>query len=149
LHFLRNRQERGGVRGLEMSRRGDMTPLWDPGWNPMWDAVAASGLPVRVHTIAASPGCFCSYLQRSHRSASPSRPAPASDASRRLRQQLGAGRPEGGFWCISLMRRSELTNVRIARDDHQENEQDRLLPCFFVEREGGGAGREALRRLKE
>jgi hypothetical protein len=25
-------------------RRGDMTPLRKPGWNPMWDAVAASGL---------------------------------------------------------------------------------------------------------
>ncbi len=44
---------RGGVRGLEISRRGDMTPLWDPWWNPMWDAVAASGLPVHFHTIGS------------------------------------------------------------------------------------------------
>jgi hypothetical protein len=38
------RQERGSSRGLEISRRGDMTPLWDPWWNRMWDVVAASGL---------------------------------------------------------------------------------------------------------
>src|SRR5271155_4011937 len=44
---------RGGVRGLEISRRGDMTPLWDPWWNPMWEAVAASGLPVHLHTIGS------------------------------------------------------------------------------------------------
>src|SRR5438876_4262889 len=44
---------RGGVRGLEISRRGDMTPLWDPWWNPMWEAVAASGLPVHFHTIGS------------------------------------------------------------------------------------------------
>ena len=41
---------------------------------------------------------------------------------------------EGGFWCISLMRRSELTNVRAARDDHRENEQDPVSP-FFSQRE--------------
>ena len=40
----------------------------------------------------------------------------------------GAG--EGGFWRISLMRRSELTNVRVARDDQLQNEEDRVLPCF-------------------
>jgi len=44
---------RGGVRGLEISRRGDMTPLWDPWWNPMWDAIAATGLPVHFHTIGS------------------------------------------------------------------------------------------------
>src|SRR5208282_755788 len=44
---------RGGMRGLEISRRGDMTPLWDPWWNPLWDAVAASGLPVHFHTIGS------------------------------------------------------------------------------------------------
>src|SRR6201998_4613912 len=44
---------RGAVRGLEISRRGDMTPLWDPWWNPMWDAIAASGLPVHFHTIGS------------------------------------------------------------------------------------------------
>ena len=30
--------QRGVVRGLEIARRHDMTPLWDPWWNPVWDA---------------------------------------------------------------------------------------------------------------
>ena len=30
-----------------------MTTLWDPWWNPMWEAVAASGLPVHFHTIGS------------------------------------------------------------------------------------------------
>ena len=42
---------RGNVKGLEISRRHDMTPLWDPWWNPVWDAAAASGLPMHFHTI--------------------------------------------------------------------------------------------------
>ncbi|HVC55414.1 MAG TPA: amidohydrolase family protein [Stellaceae bacterium] len=42
---------RGAVRGLEIARKHDMTPLWDPWWAPMWDAAAASGLPVHFHTI--------------------------------------------------------------------------------------------------
>jgi uncharacterized protein len=45
---------RGAVRGLEISRRYDMTPLWDPWWNPVWDAAAASGLPVHFHTIGGA-----------------------------------------------------------------------------------------------
>jgi len=28
--------KRGNVRGLEIARRFDMTPLWDPWWNPVW-----------------------------------------------------------------------------------------------------------------
>ena len=42
---------RGNAKGLEISRRHDMTPLWDPWWNPVWDAAAASGLPMHFHTI--------------------------------------------------------------------------------------------------
>jgi predicted TIM-barrel fold metal-dependent hydrolase len=45
---------RGAVRGLEIARRYDMTPLWDPWWNPVWDACAASGLPVHFHTIGGA-----------------------------------------------------------------------------------------------
>ena len=45
---------RGNVRGLEIARQYDMTPLWDPWWNPVWDAAAASGLPVHFHTIGGS-----------------------------------------------------------------------------------------------
>ncbi len=47
--------KRGNVRGLEIARRFDMTALWDPWWNPVWDAIAASGLPVHFHTIGG-PG---------------------------------------------------------------------------------------------
>jgi predicted TIM-barrel fold metal-dependent hydrolase len=47
--------KRGNVRGLEVARRHDMTALWDPWWNPVWDAIAASGLPVHFHTIGG-PG---------------------------------------------------------------------------------------------
>jgi len=46
---------RGAVRGLEIARKHDMTPLWDPWWNPVWDAAAASGLAVHFHTIGG-PG---------------------------------------------------------------------------------------------
>jgi predicted TIM-barrel fold metal-dependent hydrolase len=47
--------KRGNVRGIEIARRHDMTALWDPWWNPVWDAIAASGLPVHFHTIGG-PG---------------------------------------------------------------------------------------------
>jgi predicted TIM-barrel fold metal-dependent hydrolase len=45
---------RGAVRGLEIARKFDMTPLWDPWWNPVWDAAAASGLPLHFHTIGGA-----------------------------------------------------------------------------------------------
>jgi len=45
---------RGAVRGLEIARKYDMTPLWDPWWTPMWDAAAASGLPLHFHTIGGA-----------------------------------------------------------------------------------------------
>jgi uncharacterized protein len=45
---------RGNVRGLEIARKYDMTALWDPWWNPVWDAIAASGLPVHFHTIGGA-----------------------------------------------------------------------------------------------
>jgi predicted TIM-barrel fold metal-dependent hydrolase len=45
---------RGNVRGLEIARKFDMTALWDPWWNPVWDAIAASGLPVHFHTIGGA-----------------------------------------------------------------------------------------------
>jgi uncharacterized protein len=44
----------GAVRGLEIARKYDMTPLWDPWWNPVWDAAAASGLPLHFHTIGGA-----------------------------------------------------------------------------------------------
>src|SRR5260221_347803 len=45
---------RGAVRGLEIARKYDMTALWDPWWNPVWDAAAASGLPLHFHTIGGA-----------------------------------------------------------------------------------------------
>jgi len=45
---------RGNVRGLEIARKYDMRALWDPWWNPVWDAIAASGLPVHFHTIGGA-----------------------------------------------------------------------------------------------
>jgi len=42
---------RGAVRGIEISRRHDMARLWDPWWEPVWDAAATSGLPLHFHTI--------------------------------------------------------------------------------------------------
>jgi predicted TIM-barrel fold metal-dependent hydrolase len=45
---------RGNVRGIEIARKYDMTALWDPWWNPVWDAIAASGLPVHFHTIGGA-----------------------------------------------------------------------------------------------
>ncbi|HEV2301760.1 MAG TPA: amidohydrolase family protein [Stellaceae bacterium] len=46
---------RGAVRGLEIARQHDMKALWDPWWEPVWAAVAASGLPLHFHTIGG-PG---------------------------------------------------------------------------------------------
>src|SRR6266403_357413 len=45
---------RGNVRGLEIARKYGMTPLWAPWWNPVWDAAAASGLPLHFHTIGGA-----------------------------------------------------------------------------------------------
>jgi uncharacterized protein len=43
----------GKVRGIEISRRHDMARLWDPWWEPVWAAIAATGLPVHFHTIGS------------------------------------------------------------------------------------------------
>ncbi len=42
---------RGVVRGLDIANSTDLRPLWDPSWNPLWDAVDATGLPLHFHTI--------------------------------------------------------------------------------------------------
>jgi predicted TIM-barrel fold metal-dependent hydrolase len=44
----------GAVRGLEIANRRDMTPLWDPWWNPLWAAIAETRLPVHFHTIGGA-----------------------------------------------------------------------------------------------
>ncbi len=44
---------RGALRGLEVANSWDMKPLFDPDWDPLWQAVAESGLPLHFHTIGA------------------------------------------------------------------------------------------------
>jgi len=43
--------ERGVVRGIEVALTTDMKPLFDPHWNPLWQAASDTGLPVHFHTI--------------------------------------------------------------------------------------------------
>jgi len=43
--------KRGIVRGVEIANTLDMKPLYHHHWNPLWEAVDASGLPVHIHTI--------------------------------------------------------------------------------------------------
>jgi predicted TIM-barrel fold metal-dependent hydrolase len=43
--------KRGGVRGLDIANSSDLKPLWDPHWNPLWEVVNASGLPLHFHTV--------------------------------------------------------------------------------------------------
>ncbi len=45
--------KRGALRGLEVANSWDMAPLFDPNWDPLWQAVAESGLPLHFHTIGA------------------------------------------------------------------------------------------------
>ena len=43
--------KRGGVRGLDVANTLDMPPLYDPYWNPLWDVIDDSGLPLHFHTV--------------------------------------------------------------------------------------------------
>jgi predicted TIM-barrel fold metal-dependent hydrolase len=43
--------KRGAVRGVDVANTLDMPPLYDPCWNPLWDAVDDSGLPLHFHTV--------------------------------------------------------------------------------------------------
>jgi predicted TIM-barrel fold metal-dependent hydrolase len=43
--------KRGAVRGVDVANTLDMPPLYDPYWNPLWDAVDDSGLPLHFHTV--------------------------------------------------------------------------------------------------
>jgi predicted TIM-barrel fold metal-dependent hydrolase len=43
--------KRGGLRGVDVANSPDMPPLYDPYWNPLWDAVDDSGLPLHFHTV--------------------------------------------------------------------------------------------------
>lgn len=44
-----------GLRGLELSCSWDMAPMYDPCWEPLWQAVNEVGLPLHFHTFPAIP----------------------------------------------------------------------------------------------
>ncbi len=50
--------KRGALRGLEIANSWDMKPLFDPDWDPLWQAVAESGLPLHFHTIGSKKPDF-------------------------------------------------------------------------------------------
>ncbi|HEX7787282.1 MAG TPA: amidohydrolase family protein, partial [Methylomirabilota bacterium] len=45
--------KRGAVRGVDIANSPDLTALWDPYWNPLWEVIQASGLPLHFHTIGS------------------------------------------------------------------------------------------------
>ncbi len=45
--------KRGAVRGLDIANSPDLTPLWDSYWNPLWEVIQTSGLPLHFHTIGS------------------------------------------------------------------------------------------------
>jgi predicted TIM-barrel fold metal-dependent hydrolase len=47
--------KRGGIRGLELSCSWDMEPMYDPSWEPLWQAVNEVGLPLHFHTFPTMP----------------------------------------------------------------------------------------------
>ena len=47
-----HRAARIGLRGLDIMVSHEMTPLWNPHWDPLWKAAAETGLPVHFHTIS-------------------------------------------------------------------------------------------------
>ncbi|NCF80463.1 MAG: amidohydrolase family protein [Proteobacteria bacterium] len=48
---VRRVSARGVARGMEVSATLDMKPLYDPAWNPLWQAASEARLPVHFHTI--------------------------------------------------------------------------------------------------
>ncbi len=46
--------DRGVARGLEISATLDMKPLYDPDWNPLWQAASEAKIPVHFHTIGGA-----------------------------------------------------------------------------------------------
>jgi predicted TIM-barrel fold metal-dependent hydrolase len=43
--------QRGVLRGLEVANNHAMKPLFDPHWEPLWQVINESGLPLHYHTI--------------------------------------------------------------------------------------------------
>jgi predicted TIM-barrel fold metal-dependent hydrolase len=44
-----------GIRGLELSCSWDMEPMYDPCWEPLWQAVNDVDLPLHFHTFPSTP----------------------------------------------------------------------------------------------
>ncbi|MDP6345491.1 MAG: amidohydrolase family protein [Alphaproteobacteria bacterium] len=51
-----------GLRGLELSCSWDMEPMFDPCWEPLWQAVEDVDLPLHFHTFPAVPPSMLARL---------------------------------------------------------------------------------------
>ena len=40
-----------GVKGVELSCSWDMKPMWHPSWDPLWQAINETQLPLHFHTF--------------------------------------------------------------------------------------------------
>ena len=45
--------ERGIAKGIEVQATNDMTPLYHPSWNPLWEIANETRLPVHFHTLGS------------------------------------------------------------------------------------------------
>ncbi len=59
-----------GLRGLELSCSWDMAAMYDPCWEPLWQAVSEVGLPLHFHTFPAlSPDKLAGLTGKTRRAA--------------------------------------------------------------------------------
>lgn len=59
--------KRGVLRGLEVANNHEMAPLFDPHWQPLWEIVNESGLPLHYHTIGPRVDYDFAALERLQR----------------------------------------------------------------------------------
>ena len=59
----------GVLRGIEIASSMDMTPLYDPFWNPLWETAHETGLPVHIHTIGTKRPDFSALAPLQQRQA--------------------------------------------------------------------------------
>ena len=52
---VRRVAKRGVAKGIEVQATHDMTPLYDPSWNALWEIANETRLPVHVHQIGSKP----------------------------------------------------------------------------------------------
>src|SRR5262249_6223966 len=79
---------RGVLSGVDLAYSGGLKPLWDPHWNPLWDVLNETGLPLRFHTRG---GYSPEYIPRLTVIGCDPHPAPAGVAEADL------GRAGSGF----------------------------------------------------